>query len=373
MSRDIFHAAPVVKRLIYQTVFAVIPRLPMRPSQFLGQLIGEVVAFVDRGRRRVARNLAPLLQVTLPTSSPSPSHSHSRSSPQSLSAPVTPSTIGHARPRRIAHHDLDWWVRRNYRRFCQGMFEQLHLDRIPQAWKSEPGFKITDPWRVLGDPTDGQAVPGPGVYVMPHCNWELIPALLQGLGKFPTIDAIALSHDDEAIDALFDQVRSRVGIRTHLLQKSPLSSLRALQQGATFGLIGDRDYTRHGIQVSICGQVCSLPVGPAAMAVQAKVPLHPVVLFRNGHSRFHIFYGKPITIDPTLNKREAVRAITQASARWYERPAARRRSMGRFPSCLADIFTSRWVNHNDIRSLQMTFEMAPSQERRGACLDLFHR
>ena len=44
MSRDIFARFPAIRRVIYQSIFTIMPRLPMRPCQFLGQLIGEAVA-----------------------------------------------------------------------------------------------------------------------------------------------------------------------------------------------------------------------------------------------------------------------------------------------------------------------------------------
>ena len=62
MSRDIFARFPAIRRVVYQSIFTIMPRLPMRPCQFLGQLIGETVAFIDRaGGKRVASNIAPLL------------------------------------------------------------------------------------------------------------------------------------------------------------------------------------------------------------------------------------------------------------------------------------------------------------------------
>ena len=64
------------------------------------------------------------------------------------------------------------------------MFEQLHLDRIPNSASKAPALKITDPWKALGeDPYDQQEVTGPGVYILPHCNWELLPAVLKAITK----------------------------------------------------------------------------------------------------------------------------------------------------------------------------------------------
>ena len=55
------------------------------------------------------------------------------------------------------------------------------------------------------------------------------------------------------------------------------------------------------------------------MAVQSKTSLQPVVFLRNGHSHFHLLFGKPIPIPQNCSKKEAVRQMTQASAAWYQR------------------------------------------------------
>ena len=55
------------------------------------------------------------------------------------------------------------------------------------------------------------------------------------------------------------------------------------------------------------------------MAVQAKIPIKPVVLARNGYTRIWVLVGKPIHVDESLPRREQIQKLSQDTADWYTR------------------------------------------------------
>ena len=279
MSRDVLQRSPRLRRATYRLLFTLVPLISLEACRFIAWLGATVFWFLDaRGRRVVGANLAPLIA--------------SRS-----------------------HDALRRAVRRSYLCFTFSLAEGLHLHRLPPAMLTAPGYRVTDPWRMLADPP----LRGPLIMATLHMNWELAPALLHQRGELELLHALSLTHNDEEIDSLYDRYRAAAGVRSLWLDRAPLASLRALAEGAVLGIVGDRDYTGGGVAVAVCGRTLRIPVGPAALAVQSGATVHPSVLARRGLSRFHLLLGRPIQARPGLPKREEIRRICDELARWYER------------------------------------------------------
>jgi phosphatidylinositol dimannoside acyltransferase len=84
-------------------------------------------------------------------------------------------------------------------------------------------------------------------------------------------------------------------------------------------LLGERDYTGHGLSVSFGGAATTFPVGPAALAVQTGVPLVPCMFARRSPERFVMIIGKPVMPDPSKPKGPQVQAMTQYLANEFTR------------------------------------------------------
>lgn len=270
---------PQLRRVVYRTMFAVIPLVPLWLCRFMAYLGALLWWFLDhRGRRVVGANLAPLI------------------------------------PCR-AHGTLRRAVRRSFLCFAYSLTEGLHLHRLPPTMLTAPGFRLTDPWGSLSRPP----MRGPAIMVTLHANWELAPALLHQRGELELLHALSLTHGDEQIDALYDRYRAAAGVRSLWLDEAPLASLRALGAGSILGIVGDRDYTGNGVPVRVCGQCMRIPIGPAALAVQTGAPIRPSFTARRSMGRFHMLFGRPITADRDQPKRAEIRRICDELARWYER------------------------------------------------------
>lgn len=279
MSRDVLEASPGLRRLTYRLLFVAVPLIPLQACRFMAWVGATVFWFLDaRGRRVVAANLAPLIA--------------SR-----------------------AHEPLRRAVRRSYICFTLSLAEGLHLHRLPPAMLTLPGYRCTDPWKVLADPP----LRGPRIMVTLHMNWELAPALLHQRGELALLHALSLTHHDEEIDALYERYRAAAGVRSLWLDRAPLASLRALGEGAVLGIVGDRDYTGKGIAVRVCDRPLRIPVGPAALAVQTGAPIQPAMLARRGLGRFHMLLGRPIHARTDRPKRDEIRRISDELAHWFER------------------------------------------------------
>lgn len=279
MSRDVLARSPALRYWLYRGLFAIAPYVPLRFAQGVGWLCGALFhGFDRRGRRRVADNIRGL---------------------------ITPARRKH----------LPFLVRRSYCRFGLVCAEGLKLHCLPDRLAHEPMMRITDPWRVLDDPP----LKGPGMYCTVHANWELFPPLFLKRGLIDRLHIIALPHGDQRVDDFFYQRRDAVGVESMLLDAAPLASLRALRDGAIFGLVGDRDYTKHGIPVTLAGRATTIPVGPAALALQAGIPIVPVLLGRNGYTRTWVMMGPPVHAEPNLPRRQQIAQLSQRLADWYSR------------------------------------------------------
>ena len=65
---------------------------------------------------------------------------------------------------------------------------------------------------------------------------------------------------------------------------NPFPALReAARRPGIIPLLADRDLTARGVEVELCGHTARMALGPAALALAERRPLHPVV--RSGHER----------------------------------------------------------------------------------------
>jgi KDO2-lipid IV(A) lauroyltransferase len=92
--------------------------------------------------------------------------------------------------------------------------------------------------------------------------------------------------------------------------------LRAwVSRGGFACLLADRDLSRTGVEVELCGHRAKLPRGPAVLAQQTGAPLMPVTLsYDGGHMVMHLH--EPVPHQPG---EAGVVAMTQALADVFTR------------------------------------------------------
>ena len=156
-------------------------------------------------------------------------------------------------------------------------------------------------------------------------NWEAGAVLIRRMG-FP-VSAVALPHADPRTDRLFNDQRRRCGIDVIPLGEEAMHrSLRSLRDGHLLGVLGDQQFTRHGLSVTLCGKTVTLPSGPARLCLRSLAPMVPTFLVREGVWKFRLCFEPPVWPQPRPGGSVAVQRLTQRYASVLER------YLTRFPS-----------------------------------------
>jgi KDO2-lipid IV(A) lauroyltransferase len=196
-------------------------------------------------------------------------------------------------------------VRRNYVSFCLYLYESFRVDCLPARYFTAPRLTTSDPFGVFAT----KPHPGPAMLVTVHSNWDLIAAVCDRLGWTAGMDVVALSSGDPVIDGIFAGLRRYSRAESLALDRAPLGSLRALKAGRILGLVADRDYTGHGMRLPFAGETMSLPLGPAALAVQTGAVIIPIYLARRGFTRMHFQVGRPLYANANVPKQQEVERL----------------------------------------------------------------
>jgi phosphatidylinositol dimannoside acyltransferase len=217
--------------------------------------------------------------------------------------------------RRVVGHDvddatLDELTRDGMRSYLRYWCEAF---RLP-TWSTDD---LVD--RTVGHDEEllrDAAAAGDGlVAVLPHMgNWDQAGAWIAATGvPFTTV---AERLRPESLYDRFVAYRESLGMEVLPLTggDSPFLTLRRrLGAGRMICLLGDRDLTATGVEVSFFGEPARMPAGPAALALTAGSPLLPVSLWYDGpvlHIRMHPYVQAP----DEGTRSEKIAAMTQGLA-----------------------------------------------------------
>lgn len=152
-------------------------------------------------------------------------------------------------------------------------------------------------------------------------NWDLAGAW--GTVELGPVVTVAERLEPEEVYAEFLAFRERLGMRILPLTGSPnlFGELRAaLTEPVVLPLLADRDLTKRGVRVTLCGHEASVAAGPAALAVASGATLFPVSIWyepapdlRCGW-RTVIRFHEPVPDPRQGTTRERVVAMSQACA-----------------------------------------------------------
>ena len=156
----------------------------------------------------------------------------------------------------------------------------------------------------------------PSIFLGLHFGSLELPALLLASRVG---DAVAPMEtvEDPALQDWFVRTRGAAGVRIVGLREARRELLRALREGTSVGLVGDRDITGGGTLTTLFGAPAALPLGPALLAVESGAPLYAVGVRRAGHGRYR---GRlePVAVAPTGSRRERVTATMASIATAFE-------------------------------------------------------
>lgn len=149
-------------------------------------------------------------------------------------------------------------------------------------------------------------------------NWEIAGAALGTKGF--TVASLALPHGDRALNALWETQRRRYGMDVCDVSQVR-HCFRAVKDGKVLALLGDRDFTGHGVDVDCGGLTARMPKGPAVLAALLKIPLVPGFVLREGDG-FAAYIGEPLDMTDGAGEQEhlerCARVITDMIRRFPE-------------------------------------------------------
>jgi len=225
------------------------------------------------------------------------------------------------------------WLRRQLRIYrTMWVFAWCLTERYERLGTSRP-FDL----QLAGQEHWEEACRGGGGFILitAHLgNWEvgsMAPAAVKGRPVHVVREA---ETDPRAQEYIAELIRKQGGglYHTHFAEDPRLGMLLldALRRGEIVALQGDRPRTGGRIaKVTLFGRPFPLPVGPAALARAAGVPLVPVFVFRQGRRRYRVEVRPPIQVAPTPERPDGVdaalcrfaadleEAIAEAPHQWF--------------------------------------------------------
>jgi KDO2-lipid IV(A) lauroyltransferase len=176
-------------------------------------------------------------------------------------------------------------VREVFRHFGRYLVEFFAIHAV-----AHPALQVEGVSHLTGALSRGRGV----IAMTAHLgNWELAAVFLKRMDM--PIAAIALPHEDRRMDALFNRQRERCGVSVLPLGRNAARrGLRHLHQGGVLGVLADRDFSDHGVPITLRGRQVTLPSGPATLSLRARAPVVPVFLIREGPWAFRLCVEPPI-------------------------------------------------------------------------------
>ncbi len=147
-------------------------------------------------------------------------------------------------------------------------------------------------------------------------NYELGGAVISLLGyKF---NAVALDHKNKLINNFFIGQRARTGVKVIPLGSALRRCFSALDKGEVLALLGERDFSNHGIVTDFFGKKTLIPKGPAAFSIKTRAPIVPGFLLRVPDDTFELIFDKSLSYRATGNREADEREVTDLCVKAIE-------------------------------------------------------
>ncbi|MGW2541826.1 phosphatidylinositol mannoside acyltransferase [Kitasatospora sp. NPDC001574] len=158
------------------------------------------------------------------------------------------------------------------------------------------------------------------VITLPHMgNWDLA-------GAWVALEGFAFTTVAERLEPerLFDRFvafRESLGMEVLALTGGSVNVVgtlaRRLREGKLVCLVGDRDLSEAGVEVSFFGEATRMPAGPAALCQRTGAALMPVSLWYEG-TMLRAQIHPEIAVPAEGDRKEKTRVMTQAMAAVWE-------------------------------------------------------
>ena len=140
-------------------------------------------------------------------------------------------------------------------------------------------------------------------------NWELAGAVFAKLG-YP-LNVIVLDHKNKLVNNIFVSQRRSMGMKVISIGMALRRCFVALKKNEAVAVLGDRDFSTHGVNVEFFDRETDIPKGPAAFSLRSGAPIIPTIMLRNPDDTFDFIFEKPIEYQPTGDSEKDIRALTK--------------------------------------------------------------
>jgi KDO2-lipid IV(A) lauroyltransferase len=211
--------------------------------------------------------------------------------------------LGEDTESRIARKKIRVLIRKNFRNFSYYLVDFFRFSHLSQEEIERlVEFSGTDNIKAALQGDKG------AIGVTAHLgNWELGGMVLSFLG-YP-VNAIALSHHNTRLNRLFVNQRALSGMNVIPVGQAALKSLRALKKNQLVLILGDRDVTERGIEITFFGAPAHIPRGPATLAVRADAGIFFGYFVRQSTHRYRAVFRPPLSVDQSMDRESREREI----------------------------------------------------------------
>ncbi|NQU95023.1 MAG: lysophospholipid acyltransferase family protein [Candidatus Omnitrophica bacterium] len=190
---------------------------------------------------------------------------------------------------------IDRCIRDVFRNFGKYLFDFFRFSKITDEY-------IKNTITVKGrENLDAALVKGKGVILLSaHIgNWELGAAIIASFGH--PFHAIVMSHKEKKINNFFVEQRQTAKINVIGLGAQLKKCFSVLKKNHLLAIVGDRDFSNHGIKINFFGRSAIMPKGPAIFSLRTGAPILPVFLIRKEDDKFDLTFEKPLEPKRTTN------------------------------------------------------------------------
>ncbi|HPO14002.1 MAG TPA: hypothetical protein PLI09_11195 [Candidatus Hydrogenedentes bacterium] len=147
-------------------------------------------------------------------------------------------------------------------------------------------------------------------------NWEWMASVLSSHG-YKTAE-IVRPFDDPVLNDAIDRTRQAAQIRTIPKDEAGADVIRLLKEGWIVGVLIDQSPRHNAVPVTFFGESCWATIAPVMVAVRAKVPIHPVSMFRDAKGKYTLQFYPALEINRSGNLRQDIVTNTQQCQDFFE-------------------------------------------------------
>ncbi len=214
---------------------------------------------------------------------------------------------------RPSRRRLNLMARRTFQNFSKYVIDFFRYGKFTRQ-KVERLVSIEHPEAIDQAMDHGRGVLAVSAH---YGSWEIGAAVLAGMG-YP-FNAVVLQEKCKKTNRLFEDRRSRRGIKPIALGRAARGVIKALRKKEFVAILADRDYSRNQYQMPFFGVPSSLPRGPATICVKTGAAMLPAFLVRQEDDNYLLRFMKPIA----PNSESTVESIQLSICRILEKEISR--------------------------------------------------